>query len=165
MNSLSNLLIYLAVGGIGGYLGERLRLPAGALIGSMLAVIFFKLAAHTSWDVPPAFRFVAQVLLGIMVGAAFLPEMLKTIGKAAFPIVLSTLVLVAVGIALSVLLTRLGYVEMTTAYLSTSPGAMNAILCMGMVNELNGPMILSFHFFRVMFVNLTAPLVLKYLSG
>ena len=165
MSSFGNLFIYLCVGTAGGYLGERLRLPAGAMIGSMLAVILFKLVAQTTWDVPPAFRFVAQVLLGIMVGAAFLPEMLKFIGKAAFPIVLSTLVLVAVGIGLSILLTRLGYVEMTTAYLSTSPGAMNAILCMGMVNELNGPMILSFHFFRVVFVNLTAPLVLKYLSS
>ena len=28
-----------------------------------------------------------------------------------------------------------------------------------------GPMILSFHFFRVVFVNLTAPLILKYLSS
>lgn len=32
------------------------------------------------------------------------------------------------------------------------------------VNKTNGPMILSFHFFRVGFVNLTAPLVLKYLT-
>jgi membrane AbrB-like protein len=165
MEALTNLAIYLCVGAAGGYLGDRLRLPAGVLIGSMVAVILFRMVMHRPWSVPAPYRFTVQVLLGVMLGISFVPEMLKLIARAAFPILLSTLVLVGVGILLALLFTRMGYVDITTAYLGTSPGAMSAILCMGLVNEANGPIILCFHFLRVLFVNLTAPLVLKYLSG
>ena len=165
MSAAGNLLLFLGVGAVGGYLGEKFRLPGGVLIGSMLAVIAVKMVTQARWDCPSSYRFIAQVLLGIMIGASFIPEMLGLIGKAAVPIVSSTIVLVATGALLSVLFTRLGYADVTTAYLSTSPGAMNAILVLGMVNDSNGPMILSFHFFRVVFVNLTAPLALKFLSS
>ena len=43
MNYLISLPIFLAVGTLGGYLGTKLKIPAGALIGSLLAVICFKL--------------------------------------------------------------------------------------------------------------------------
>jgi membrane AbrB-like protein len=125
MEALTNLAIYLCVGAAGGYLGDRLRLPAGVLIGSMVAVILFRMVMHRPWSVPAPYRFTVQVLLGVMLGISFVPEMLKLIARAAFPILLSTLVLVGVGILLALLFTRMGYVDITTAYMGTSPGAMS----------------------------------------
>jgi uncharacterized membrane protein AbrB (regulator of aidB expression) len=71
MNYLISLPIFLAIGTLGGYLGTKLKIPAGALIGSLLAVICFKLISRVDWNVPKTFTFVLQVFLGIMVGASF----------------------------------------------------------------------------------------------
>ena len=73
--SLSMLLLwYVVLGLLGGLLGSKLKIPAGVLIGAMLTVICFKIFVKVQWEIPKSFTFVLQVLVGIMVGAAFQPE-------------------------------------------------------------------------------------------
>jgi len=163
MNYLISLPIFLAVGTLGGYLGTKLKIPAGALIGSLLAVICFKLISRVDWNVPKTFTFVLQVFLGIMVGASFQPGMLKVMGRVVFPVITSTLLLVGTGLLLSMVFTRMGLLDMGTAYLATSPGAMSALLGVALDSGKDAAVITCFHFFRVVFIILTMPLIYKYL--
>lgn len=163
MNYLISLPILLAVGTLGGYLGTKLKIPAGALIGSLLAVICFKLISRVDWNVPKTFTFVLQVFLGIMVGASFQPGMLKVMSRVFFPVITSTLLLVGTGLLLSMVFTRMGLLDMGTAYLATSPGAMSALLVVALDSGKDAAVITSFHFFRVVFIILTMPLIYKYL--
>ncbi len=163
MNYLISLPIFLAVGTLGGYLGTKLKIPAGALIGSLLAVICFKLISRVDWNVPRTFTFVLQVFLGIMVGASFQPGMLKVMGRVFFPVITSTLLLVGTGLLLSMVFTRMGLLDMGTAYLATSPGAMSALLVVALDSGRDAAVITCFHFFRVVFIILTMPLIYKYL--
>lgn len=162
MNYLISLPIFLAVGTLGGYLGTKLKIPAGALIGSLLAVICFKLISRVDWNVPRTFTFVLQVFIGIMVGASFQPGMLKVMGRVFFPVITSTLLLVGTGLLLSMVFTRMGLLDMGTAYLATSPGAMSALLVVSLDSGKNAAVITCFHFFRVVFIILTMPLIYKY---
>jgi len=91
--------------------GAKLKIPVGALIGSLLAVICFKLISRVDWDVPEVFSFVLQVFLGIMVCASFQPEMVKMLRKISIPVVTSTIFLVETGIVLSIVFTRLGILD------------------------------------------------------
>ena len=163
MNYLISLPIFLAIGTLGGYLGTKLKIPAGALIGSLLAVICFKLISRVDWNVPRMFTFVLQVFLGIMVGASFQPGMLKVMGRVFFPVITSTLLLVGTGLLLSMVFTRMGLLDMGTAYLATSPGAMSALLVVALDSGKDAAVITCFHFFRVVFIILTMPLIYKYL--
>jgi membrane AbrB-like protein len=163
MNYLISLPIFLAIGTLGGYLGTKLKIPAGALIGSLLAVICFKLISRVDWNVPKTFTFVLQVFLGIMVGASFQPGMLKVMGRVFFPVITSTLLLVGTGLLLSMVFTRMGLLDMGTAYLATSPGAMSALLGVALDSGKDAAVITCFHFFRVVFIILTMPLIYKYL--
>ena len=163
MNHLFSLPTFLAVGAFGGYLGTKLKIPAGALIGSLLAVICFKLISRVDWNVPKTFTFVLQVFLGIMVGASFQPGMLKVMGRVFFPVITSTLLLVGTGLLLSMVFTRMGLLDMGTAYLATSPGAMSALLVVALDSGKDAAVITCFHFFRVVFIILTMPLIYKYL--
>jgi membrane AbrB-like protein len=162
MNYLISLPIFLAVGTLGGYLGTKLKIPAGALIGSLLAVICFKLMSRVDWNVPRTFTFVLQVFIGIMVGASFQPGMLQVMGRVFFPVITSTLLLVGTGLLLSMVFTRMGLLDMGTAYLATSPGAMSALLVVSLDSGKNAAVITCFHFFRVVFIILTMPLIYKY---
>lgn len=164
MNPYVSLCIYVAIGTLGGYVGEKLKIPAGTLVGAMLAVVFFKLLSQRDWSIPAGFGFPVQVLVGVTVGCTFHPEMLKTFTKVIIPLVSSTVILVGVGILLSILFARLGLMGMSTAYLSTSPGAMSAIVWLALDSHADAPVVVSFHFFRVVFVILTAPILLKLLT-
>ena len=163
MNYLISLPIFLSIGTLGGYLGTKLKIPAGALIGSLLAVICFKLISRVDWNVPKTFTFVLQVFLGIMVGASFQPGMLKVMGRVFFPVITSTLLLVGTGLLLSMVFTRMGLLDMGTAYLATSPGAMSALLVVALDSGKDAAVITCFHFFRVVFIILTMPLIYIYL--
>ena len=72
--------------------------------------------------------FVLQVFIGIMVGASFQPGMLQVMGRVFFPVITSTLLLVGTGLLLSMVFTRMGLLDMGTAYLATCLGAMSALL-------------------------------------
>ena len=163
MNYLYSLPAFLLVGTLGGLIGLKLKIPAGALIGSLLAVICFKLITRVDWGVPTVFTFVLQVFLGIMVGSSFHPAMIKILGKVFIPVVTSTLFLVGTGMLLSVAFTRLGLMDMGTAYLGTSPGAMSALIVVALESGKDAAVITCFHFFRVVFIILTLPFIYKYL--
>ncbi|MCP4749945.1 MAG: hypothetical protein GY866_03560 [Proteobacteria bacterium] len=164
MNSLATLSFYVCVGLIGGFVGHRLKIPAGALVGAMLMVIVAKLILKSNWETPKSYGFILQVLLGVMVGASFHPSLMATFYKIAIPVVVSSVVLVGTGILMSIVFTKLGFLDIGTGYIGTSPGAMSVLLVLAVDSNVNAAVITCFHLFRVMFVILTAPLILKLIS-
>lgn len=165
MNPYLGMLVYLVLGTVGGLAGSKLKMPAGSLIVAMLTIILFKLVTKVDWEVPKSFNFCLQVVLGIMVGSSFHPSMLPVLKKVFIPVVTSTVTLVGTGILLSILFTRLGILDSSTAYLGTSPGAMSALIVLALESQASATLVVCFHFFRVVFVLLTAPFLLKFFSG
>jgi uncharacterized protein len=162
MNTFISVVVFLLVGSLGGFVGLRLKIPAGILIGAMLAIIAFKSISRVNWEIPRNFPFILQVLLGITVGATFHLEMLKTMESVIIPVIVSTLLLVGTGVILAILFTRLGLLDMGTAYLGTSPGAMSALIVLALDSGENPTVVTCFHFFRVVFIILTMPIIFKY---
>jgi len=165
MDDYPGLGLYVLVGAAGGLIGAKLRVPGGTLVGAMLSVIICKLFTQSVWVMPEGVSFIAQVLIGVMVASTFHPAMLKTFRLVALPVVLSSLMLILTGGLVAVLIARLNLLDSATAYIATSPGAMTALVPLSM--ESNGdPLIVTcFHFFRLLFILLTAPWVLKALSS
>ncbi len=134
MDSILGLSFYVVLGTLEGFLGSRLKITGGALIGAMLLVIFVKMLLKVHWEVPRSFTFILQVFLGIMVGSTFHPDMVKTLIKIIIPVITSTVVLVGAGIVLSIIFTKLNILDPGTAYLGTSPGAMSALIVLAIDN-------------------------------
>ena len=165
MNSIAGLFFYLCVGTLGGFCGSKIKIPAGTLVCAMLAVILTKMILKSYWEMPKEFTFVIQILLGVMVGVTYNPSIIKALSKIAFPVVSSTVVLIVVGIILSLIFTRLGFLDIGTAYLGTSPGAMSALISLAFDSQADATLIVCFHFFRVVFIVLTAPIIFRIFSG
>jgi uncharacterized protein len=164
MNPSFGWLIYIGLGSLGGLVGSRLKMPAGSLIVAMLTIIAFKLITKSHWEMPKGFNFVLQIALGIMVGSSFQPAMLPVLKKLFIPVLASTVTLVGVGILLSIIFTRLNILDAPAAYLGTSPGAMSALIVLAIDSGSSATLVVCFHFFRVVFVILTAPLFLRFFS-
>ena len=165
MSSSLGLFAYLGLGLVGGALGAKLKIPAGALIGAMVTIILFKMTMKMHWEIPKGFTFALQVFLGIMVGATFQPELLHVMKKIALPVIISCVVLVGAGVLMAAVFAKLGLLDFGTAYLGTSPGAMSALIVMALDSGAQPMLVVCFHFFRVVFVILTAPLIFKWISG
>lgn len=165
MANAANLALYVFVGLLGGFVGQKFKIPAGALIGAMLAVIAIKLILRSEWELPRNVVFLLQVAVGIMVGAQFHPSLLPTFYKIIVPVILSCIILVLTGLLIAFLFTKLGILDIGTGYLGTSPGAMTILIVLALENNVNATVITCFHLFRVIFVILTAPLILKLIGG
>jgi membrane AbrB-like protein len=161
INGLTGVGLYLLVGTVGGLIGSRMKVTGGTLLGAMLAVILLKVMVQREFDIPKGYAFIVQVLIGIMVGASYTQEMNGLFARIALPVVISTLVLVAAGLIISLVLVRTGLLDASTAYLSTSPGAMSAMISLAGEGQANSPVVLLFHFFRIALIILTAPVVFR----
>jgi uncharacterized protein len=164
MNPNLGWLVYIGLGTLGGLAGSRLKIPAGGLIAAMVIIIVFKLITKTHWEIPKGFNLILQIALGIMVGSSFQPAMLPVFKQLFFPVLTSTVTLVSVGILLAIIFTRMGILDAPAAYLGTSPGAMSALIVLAFDTGASATLVVCFHFFRVVFVILTAPLILKIFS-
>ena len=164
MGNVANLAMFIFVGLVGGLIGQKLKIPAGALMGAMVAVIVLKLVLKSEYELPKNIVFLLQVAIGIMVGSTFHPSLMATFHKIIIPVIASCFILVITGVLIAFLFTKLGLLDIGTGYLGTSPGAMSVLLVLSLENNVNATVITCFHLFRVVFVILTAPLILKLIS-
>ncbi|MEW6261554.1 MAG: AbrB family transcriptional regulator [Thermodesulfobacteriota bacterium] len=161
MDAWRGLAVYLVVGAVGGLIGLRLKVPGGPLVGAMMAVILLRAFVDKPWSVPRGYSHFVQILIGVMVGVGYSQEIAQAFGRLVLPIIASTLILMAVGLLTSLLLAKINVLDASTAYLSTSPGALNAMIGLAEESGANATMVLAFHFFRLVFIILTAPLVFQ----
>ena len=154
------LLLISVVGIIGGLIGLKSRVPGGALIGSMLTVIILIIFIGKGGGLPKWYATVAEIMIGTVIGASYTPGTFHLLRRLAFPVITSTVTLVIIGFLVSVVLVKLGVLDGTTAYLSTSPGAMTALLSIAGEKVSTPLIVLVFHFFRIVFIIITAPLII-----
>ena len=110
--NFSQVLAYLTIGGSGGgFIGFKLKIPAGGLVGAMIAVIIFKFCSGVQWNLPRGYGIIVQVLVGVMIGATFQRSTLDTISQLLLPIVVSTLVLVFTGAVLCLIFTKMNLMD------------------------------------------------------
>ena len=121
MNPNAYFVVYLAVGALGGLAGAKLKIPAGVLIGAMVSVIVFKWLFRADWPVPKGLNFTLQVLVGVMVAATFHPAMLKSLSRIWLPVLMSTIVLVGAGVVMSLIFSKMGLLDMGSAYWEPAP--------------------------------------------
>jgi membrane AbrB-like protein len=156
-----NLTIYLMVGLAGGLLGLYSRLPAGTMLGAVLAVVALKYYLNVSWVTPKMYGFICQVCLGVLIALTYSPGMFKKLGSLFIPMAISTVALILWGIVIALLLAKYWSLDLPTSYIATSPGGMSALVPMSVDMNVNPILIASFHFFRIFLVVLTAPVIIK----
>ncbi len=117
----------LAVAAAGALVALRSNLPAGALIGSMVACAALQLTGVLSIELPRPLLGLAYAIVGWSIGLRFTREILIHVVRALPRIVLSILVLMLVCGAASLALADIGHLDPLTAYLAMSPGGADSI--------------------------------------
>jgi membrane AbrB-like protein len=116
-------LLTMLVALVFGYLGMRLKLPAGALIGSVVGVIALNLLYGQSYFYPEM-KIVLQILTGAMVGSRVGKQDVLELKTIIWPTLLLLLGMVLLNITFGALIYRFSSLDAATALFATAPGGM-----------------------------------------
>ena len=81
------LLIVLAVALFSGWLGARVNLPASWLLGALLGVAILTASGSATGQIPETLMAIAQVFVGMSLGAKFQRNRLRDLPKAMLVVV------------------------------------------------------------------------------
>ncbi|MEQ8719086.1 MAG: AbrB family transcriptional regulator [Acidimicrobiales bacterium] len=157
-----NMLQTMAVALVGAAVFELLRVPAGALIGSLVGVAAYNIAVTAGAATLPGWsRFVAFAVLGWLIGQSMTRETLVSLRADLWSITVIVGSLMAVSAVVAIVLTRTGVLDGTTAFLASSPGGLSQMTALGNALDADVAYVATVHLTRVVLVLLSAPLVAR----
>ncbi len=87
----------------------------------MISIILFKIFFQKDIEIPNSFSFLTQVMVGILIGSTFKPDVIFELKNMVWTVVLSTFVLILTGFIVAFIITRINHLDFPTAYIATSP--------------------------------------------
>lgn len=140
------------VGVVGGLLGHLLRIPAGPLLGSLVAVAGYNVATDGRARVPGWLRVGSRILVGATVGSLATPVLLRNLGASVGWAALLTVTVVAGGLALGLLLERTTGMDRRTALLASCPGGIAEMVALAEETKADVQLVLGVHIVRKLVV-------------
>ena len=168
--SLGQGLALLAVGTGGALVGGGIGIPAGAIVGPLLASGFYRLAVGKSRSRFQAgawrerYGRVGRLLLGTFIGAAFGPDVIAPLKAALLPMIVITAIIVGVGLGLGWALGHFTRLDATTAIISVVPGGLPAMVAMAEESEADATVVAAIHFSRLVTILVAVPALVSLLA-
>ncbi|WFN54582.1 AbrB family transcriptional regulator [Dickeya lacustris] len=146
------------------WLGRRLRIPSGQLLGPMIIGSMLHSSGTLTLQTPEWLLALAYALIGWSVGLAFTRPVfllaLRTLPKMMASIVV--LMLLCGGMAL--MLTHLLSVDILTAYLATSPGGLDSIAIIAAGSRVDIAFVIAMQTLRLLSTLIFSPMLSRYIS-
>ena len=155
-------LLTLVAAPLGAWMANKVRLPAGTLLGPLLlagAITVSGLAG--GHEVPPLLREGAFALIGLQIGLRFERETVQAIRALLVPVLLSILALLLACFGLAWVLTLTANVSLLNAYLATTPGGLYAVLPIAFGSGGDPTFVLAVQALRVFVMVLAAPAAVR----
>lgn len=154
----------LALGLAGGLLFQHLSLPLPWMMGPMVVCT---LAALLRLPVaaPPVIRPPMTMVIGVMLGSAFSPDLLVRIPQW-WPATLGLLGFIALsGLTVVWYFRAVGGYDRTTAYFAGMPGGLVEMIGLGEERGGDGRVIALVHSVRILLIVMTLPFAIQWLEG
>lgn len=149
------------VGMAGGFLGHRLHLPAGGMIGAIIAIIIYKLfPTEQLITIPSNYVVLSQIMIGIAIGANFTPNFFTDLKTIMLPAVIAVFLLLFLSGLVAVLLKRFTNLDLATVILSVVPGGLTEMGSFALTFNAQTTVVLTIHLLRILCITILVPLVL-----
>ncbi len=154
-----DILLTLCVATIGGIIGIKLKIPAGALVGAMLAVAAIKIGTGRG-ELPYTFRLVAQIFVGGMLGLNFSMDTIQGLRNLILPATIVVIGLTLFSVILGFTLSKLTGIDLTTALFSVSPGGLTDMTLISGAYGADTPTVALLHLMRLLTVITVLPTII-----
>ena len=154
----------LAIASCGGALFAYMQAPLAWMLGAMVATTVFTVAGRQT-AIPPNLRLAMITILGVLLGAAFTPELTSQIPGWAVFVVLLVIFVVATNALSFLFFWKWGGLDTTTAYFASTPGGISEMAIVG--EEYGGDVriITLVHAVRILLVVSTIPFYFRMVLG
>jgi hypothetical protein len=146
---------------LGALLAIRLNAPIPFLLGPIFATMTAVLLGFPAPQVPGPLINTAQLFFGVYLGVTISLESLRGAGRVLPWAVGGAVALVAFTYLLAFGLTRVTSASLLTAFLSTAPGGITEMGIVALTLGADVAFILAYQLFRLFFILLVAPLLLR----
>lgn len=158
MNYLWTLLIGLA----GALIGVKLKIPAGALVGSMAAVGLVNACGTLPIPtIPSGVRFGLQMGLGIILGSRLTMDTFWALKDVWRPALLCTGIAIGTGVLSGIVISRWLGIERLTALLGTAPGGLSDMSMIALDMGAQSSTVMVMHLARLLSVIVVVPWVVR----
>lgn len=154
----------LLIAGLGGGLGIRLRVPAGALLVPMVAGALLEGTGLVRLTLPPWLLAMSYAFLGWSIGLGFTREILVRASRALPLVLLAILVMIGTSGALALVLVRVAGIDPLTAYLATSPGGLDSVAIIGASSKVDLSFVMALQTVRLVIVLAAGPALARFIA-
>lgn len=159
---LLHLGISLIIGTLGGGFGYFLKIPAGAMSCSMLAVAFYNVKTEQAY-MPLPLRKIIQAVGGGLIGSRVTMEDVLGLKELFFPILVIVFGFALMNVLVGFFLYRTTKFSLPTSLLSAAPGGMSDIAIIAGDLGANGPQVAMMQFLRASSIVGVYPIIIKLL--
>jgi len=106
-------------------LARRMRIPAGALIGSLLAAMVFNAIYPVIPIYPKDLRLGIQILSGMVIGTQFTQDDIKTLKTMVLPVIILVVMILSINVGFAYLMSRYTALSFMTSFFACAPGGVS----------------------------------------
>ena len=154
-----DLLLTAVTGTVAGYLFHRFRLPGGSMVGAILAVGALHVAVSVMAPVDRDVRMIAQIMIGIVIGAGIRREPLQLLRRYVPQVAVLLLLVLGAAAACGVLLARVTGLDLLTTLLATVPGGAADVTAAALDLDADVPIVAAFQLVRQLTVFIVIAIV------
>ncbi|MBN8746377.1 Putative ammonia monooxygenase [Xylophilus ampelinus] len=152
--SPGQLMLWWLAGLGAAFLGKKIGIPNPWMLAPCFLTAAFASAGVPPEHVPAGWVVVAQVVLGISLGSVMTREFIGGAHRLIVASVLSSLLLSALLVALGLAIAWAFHLPVAGSLLGMAPGGMPEMAVTAQALQASVPLVLGFHFVRVVFSNL-----------
>ncbi|MDF2522917.1 MAG: AbrB family transcriptional regulator [Clostridiales bacterium] len=161
LNYISKILIFALISIICALLAKKFKFPTPFLLGPILGIAVLNVTGFQGPTLSPIILDIAQFTMGSYLGLMLKPEKLENKVKIISLSILNALVVIFFAVGLSFILVKLRGLSGPTGFLSMAPGGADQMGILASVISADVPMVTSYQVFRILFINIVVPPVLR----
>ena len=150
---------------IGALVADKIKISTPYLIGPVIVTIIAALSVGRLDSPPEWLMIIAQLSIGIYVGVGLNMEQLKKLVRTLPATMAGIFFILTVSMIYAVGLAHFYDFDLITAFLAMAPGGIAEMCLTGMSVGANVAIILTYQLFRMLFIALVIPVILKKYFG
>lgn len=123
---MSNFLLTLLVAAVAGYIGFRVKIPGGFMVGAVLGTSVLSISTGTAY-MPLAAKVAAQITAGAFIGSTIKRSDLAGLKKIIKPIFILLCMMLFLNLTVGFIIYKISPLDAITAFMCAVPGGMSDI--------------------------------------
>jgi len=161
-DSLGGAVILVVAGAAGGFVAEKLKIPAGLILGALVASASVKLIGLVSAALTNLLLFPAYVVLGTMIGTRFQSFDRRLIGRLLVAGISGFIVAMAVAFAGAATASHVSGIPLPLTLVAFAPGGLEAMTIMAFALGLDPAYVGAMQIARYVGITVALPLAAKW---